>query len=121
MENQNMSEFINDEIDVLDYPQVEKISEERGVSKATTFSSLEIIVLDSLSGKAIPHALVSLDTVSRTGKCDERGQVMFNMIPTGSIPVDVIVPGYIAGSVVATCNSGTHCVEIQMDRSKQLL
>lgn len=121
MENQIMSEFTNDDVELLDYPQVAEPSTENHLSTRTPYSAIEISVIDSLSGNPIPHALISFDSLLQTGRCDSNGFFHLNNIPHGKIPVDVIMPGYIACSVVAECTAASHKIQIMMDRSRQLL
>ncbi len=64
--------------------------------KALNFTVLELLVSDLETGRPISHAMVSMDTIDRTAVCDSEGRVYIYKILTGTYPVDVIVPGYIA-------------------------
>ncbi|MEJ7780036.1 MAG: hypothetical protein WKF68_10630 [Daejeonella sp.] len=42
--------------------------------------------------------MINLDTLGRTAVGDDQGKVLICKIMTGTYPVDIIVPGYIAHS-----------------------
>lgn len=59
---------------------------------------LELYVTDSTTGKPIPKAMISIDSISRTAVCDNQGKVLMQEITSGYLNLDVIVWGYKASS-----------------------
>lgn len=70
------------------------------VKETAKLTDVEIFVCDAESGRPIPRAMISLDTISLTDVCDKEGKVLLKDLLTGSYPIDIIVPGYIAFSTV---------------------
>lgn len=68
------------------------------IEEVLSFTDLELFISDSETGRPISRAMVSMDSLDRTAVCDEQGKVIINKILSGTYPLDVIVPGYIAHS-----------------------
>ena len=67
-------------------------------NEVITFTDLELFVSDSETGRSISKAMISIDSIARTGVGDDRGNVFLDNILEGTYIVDIIVPGYIAWS-----------------------
>jgi len=62
------------------------------------YTDLDLIVTDSVTGKPIPQAMISIDLISRTAVCDNQGRALLQKVLSGTVILDVIVWGYIACS-----------------------
>ena len=62
------------------------------------YTDLELIVTDSVTGRPIPQAMISIDLIGRTAVCDTQGRVLLQEVLSGTVILDVIVWGYIACS-----------------------
>ncbi len=63
-----------------------------------SFTDIELVVTDSLTGKPVPQAMISIDSISRTAKCDNQGKAIIQGVLSGIVILDVIVWGYIANT-----------------------
>ncbi|MES3017328.1 MAG: hypothetical protein V4721_06095 [Bacteroidota bacterium] len=64
------------------------------------FSDLDLSITDSETGKPISKAMISIDTQGRTAICDAVGKIRLQKVLSGNFVLDVIVPGYIAASIM---------------------
>lgn len=77
------------------------------VGEAINFTSLELFVSDSETGRAISTAMIGIDTIARTAVGDDRGNVFIDNILEGAYTVDIIVPGYVACSTQIYLSANT--------------
>lgn len=88
------------------------------IDELLSFTDLELRISDSETGRPISHALVSMDSIDRTAVCDDQGKVLIHKILSGTHPLDVIVPGYIAHSKqVHLSGKNLHRLAIKMVRN----
>lgn len=62
------------------------------------FTDIDMVVTDSVTGKPVPQAMISIDSISRTAICDNQGKALIQGVLSGIVILDVIVWGYIASS-----------------------
>lgn len=67
-------------------------------NESLTYTDLELIVTDSETGKVIPKAMVSIDSINRTAVCDQQGRTVLQEVIAGEFMLDVIIWGYSAHS-----------------------
>lgn len=82
------------------YAITEHLFREREEEEVQSVTKLELTVVDSDSGKPISKAMISIDTQGRTAVCDGQGTAVLPDILSGRFVLDVIVPGYIANSIL---------------------
>lgn len=63
------------------------------------YQDLELVVTDSVTGRAIPKAMISIDSISRTAVCDNQGKAFLQEVLSGYMTLDVIIWGYKASSI----------------------
>ncbi len=71
---------------------------EEKVAEVLSFTDLELFIVDGENGRPISKAMISIDMLGRTAVCDNQGKVLIKKVLSASFIVDIIVPGYIAGS-----------------------
>ncbi|SKB73221.1 peptidase associated/transthyretin-like domain-containing protein [Daejeonella lutea] len=82
------------------YAITDRLFREREKEEVQSVTKLELTVIDSESGKPISKAMISIDTQGRTAICDDQGNAVLQDVLSGRFVLDVIVPGYIANSVL---------------------
>ncbi|WP_411274108.1 hypothetical protein [Daejeonella sp.] len=66
--------------------------------EVSSYTDLDLVVTDSVTGKPIPKAMISIDLISRTAICDNQGKALIPGVLSGIVSLDVVVWGYIASS-----------------------
>lgn len=90
------------------------------VAGLLSFTDIELLVIDCENGKPISKAMVSIDMLGRTAVCDDHGKVLIKTVLSGSFIVDIIVPGYIAGSKIINFSALiSNRITVKMLRSSQ--
>jgi hypothetical protein len=81
-------------------------------------AELELHVTDMESGRPIPGAMISIDSIGITAVCGDHGKVVVKNISAERLLIDVIVCGYIASSnMVYPSSREFNTVHIRMVRN----
>lgn len=102
------SAVLHDDVVVEDYPAI-------GKDILTGVFELELIVIDSDTGRPVPGALIGIDSVNRIGTCSDVGRVFINELLVGHYVIDVIKIGYAASLLtIDVYESGAHTHVVRM-------
>lgn len=81
------------------------------------YTDLDLVVTDSVTGRPVPQAMISIDSRSRTAVCDNEGRTLIKGVLSGIVILDVIVWGYIASSTkVFLSDTDRNILHIEMIR-----
>ena len=88
------------------------------LEESLTYTELELIVTDSATGKPVPNAMISIDSINRTAVCDIQGKTILRELLIGEFVLDVIVWGYSAHSAKVRLSArDVNTIQIQMFRN----
>jgi hypothetical protein len=68
-------------------------------SKNQIIGNLNLTVVDSVSGRPVSHALISIDNIGKTAVCGPSGKVSLNNLKPAKYLLDIISPGFIAQTI----------------------
>lgn len=98
-------------------PETKFFLEEK-LEESLAYTDLELVITDFVTGKPVPNAMISIDSINRTAVCDNQGKTILQGILTGEFVLDVIVWGYIAHSAKVRLSArDVNTVQIQMVRN----